>query len=322
MSKWRLSLAVLAITAVTVLGSTINAVIAQQAGGSGLQISPTRTELSVSPGEIKEFSVVVKNVTPGDITAKAFLNDFEADNVTGEPKIIVDDRKNNPGSLKSYLKGLQDFDLKSGESKEVKLSIDASADMPAGGYYGAVRFAAVPKGSQQSEADRQVALTASVASLVLVEVSGNITEQAQVNSVKIYRNKKASSFFMSAPNNIGVEIRNSGNTFSKPFGRVTVNKAGGKEIFAYELNNKDPRGNVLPNSSRTFIDELKNVKTPGRYTVTANVSHGNGGEVITSKVSFWYIPAWLLAVIVVLLLAAVGGAYYLYKKQFKGKRKK
>ena len=95
----------------------------------------------------------------------------------------------------------------------------------------------------------------------------------------------------------------------------------GKQVYSYELNNSTPRGNILPKSSRTFTDEVKNISKPGRYTATANVSHGTGGEVITQKVSFWYLPVWLIVTLLVLLAAIVGGAYYLYRKQFGKKRK-
>lgn len=313
---------IFAIAAVFLLAlSGFQTVVAQQQGGSGLQLSPTRTELSVQPGESKEFSLVVKNVTQGDVTVKTFLNDFEADNNTGDPKLIVDDSPSSSTSLKSYLKNLEDFDLKGGDSKEVKLSVDFPADAGAGGYFGAVRFVAVPKG-QQATADRQVALNASVASLVLVQVEGNIIEQVAVNKVEVRRDNKPSTFFTSKPNKLAVDIENKGNSFSKPFGRVQIMGMFNREAFSYEINNKDPRGNVLPRTSRVFVDDIQGISMPGRYTAIVNVSYGSGGEIITQKVSFWYIPFWIIGIIIGVILLIAGGGYVLYRRRgSRGKRR-
>lgn len=297
--------------------------IAQQGTGNGLQITPTRTELQVNPGEQKTFSITVKNVTQADVIAQVSLNDFESDGVTGEPKIIVNSKERTTSSLEPFLKGLEDISLKAGESKVVTLTIDAPADAPAGAYYGAIRFTAAPSTGEEGADDRQVTLTASVASLVLVEVAGDITEQIQLRSTKVERKVndgyKAGSFFMNPPTHLAIEVKNTGNGFSRPFGRVTINK-GKKEVYSYELNNKDPRGNILPRSVRTFRDEIKNVNQIGRYTANVSVSHGNGGEILTQSVSFWYMPGWIILLIVLLLVGVVIGGYFLYKKKFARRR--
>lgn len=315
-----------------------------QTGGSGVQITPTRTEMSLLPGEQKDFSIAVKNVTKGPITVKSFFNDFEADNVTGEPQIITDPNRQVANSMKSYIKGLGDFPLAAGETKEVKLSVDIPSSASPGGYYGVVRFAAVPQGTEGEQAGTQVSLTASVASLLLVEVSGNITEQIQVDSIKactvVFKDenqgkqegdklntsaapncpKSSSIFLQKAPNDVSIAITNKGNSFSKPFGRVTVTR-GGTEVYAYELNNTEPRGIILPNSSRVFSNKIENVNKFGRYTVTASVSYGQGGEVIVQKMSFWYIPTWMLLVLIALLVGLVVLIVVIYRK-LGSKRKK
>jgi len=309
----------------TVSFASFNNVGAQQSTGNGLQITPTRTELQINPGEVKTFSITVKNVTQASVRAKVSLHDFESDGLSGDPKIIVDpQQERSPSSLEPFMKGLEDISLNPGESKVVTLTLDAPADAAPGAYYGAVRFTATPDFEEQSSDDRQVTLTASVASLILVEVSGDITKQIQVRSTKVERQTKegfkAGSFFMQPPSHLAVEIKNNGNSFSKPFGRVSIMK-GSKEVYAYEINAKDPRGNILPKSVRIFRDEIKNVNSFGRYTANISVSHGDGGEILTQSVSFWYVPAWVIAVIVILLVAIVVGGYFIYKKKFARNRR-
>lgn len=302
-----------------VAGVARSAVKAQQSSGtgSGLSISPTRTELRIERGKSDEVKVSIRNVTKGAIVAKPFIADFESDNETGEPKLLTDPNKHNSASVYKFVKGLADVPLNPGEDKNLTYKVDIPADATAGAYYGAIAYRAVPASQAANENDGgQVALTANVASLVLIEVPGDITEKIQITSVKALSGDKGGSLFTHAPNKVGVTIKNLGNSFAKPFGTVTITNMSGKQIHSYELNNSTPRSNILPKTSRTFTDDLKGVKKPGRYTISASVSFGSGGEVLTQKVSFWYIPTWLAVALIVLLFGIVAGTYLLYRKQY------
>lgn len=292
----------------------------EQAGGSGLNISPTRTELRIEKGSSNTLNVIVKNISGTDIIAKAVIDDFESDNETGDPRYIIDAKEQLPTSLKPFISGVADIELKKDEQKTVEYQIRIPEDASAGAYYSAIRYTAIPK-SITEQKNFQVTLTASVGSLVLIEVPGEITEKIQLRSVRGYSGDKGGSFFTKRPDKIGVEVKNVGNTFSKPFGTVEVTNIFGKKVHSYEINNVNPRSNVLPASTRIFKDEVKGLTSIGRYTITANVSYANGGEVLTSKSSFWIVPMWLLVLLAILLLAVLVGGNTLYSKRFGSKRK-
>lgn len=303
--------------------ATLGVVAQEQDSGSGLQISPTRSEVTALPGEQKTISLILRNVTQGDVLAKIALNDFESDNTTGNPQIIVDTNKRTPYSISPMLKGMQDVELKKGETKEVKLTIDVPPNTSPGAYYGAIRYAANPKGATElPEGQRQVALTASVAHLVFVEVPGDIKQQIQIESLDIQKDDKKSSFFLRAPNKASIQIKNKGNGFSRPFGKVIMKNPFGKEVYSYDVNDFDPRRTILPNSSRVFEDSIKNVKTPGKYKVIGSVAYGDGGEVINYETSFWYIPTWLFITIIALIVGAIVLSYYIYHKRLSYKKKR
>ncbi len=310
-SLYKKLLVVLAL--VGLLASPLQFASAQQNSGSGLSISPTRTELSIKPGQAGTVTITIKNVTQGAITAKALVNDFEPDNDTGEPRLLTDDNKRSAASIRDFLIGFDDIELAPDEEKEINIPIQIPSDAAPGAYYGVIRYQAVPKSSGEQGAG-QVALTASVGSLVLIEVPGNITEKIQVMSVKAYLGDKSGTFFTNKPNQVGIKVKNLGNSFAKPFGQVQIKDMTGKQVHAYEINNSTPRGNILPNSERTFKDELKGISKPGRYTVTANVSFGRGGEILNYTASFWYMPTWMIIVVLVVLLALIGAAMYLFKR--------
>ncbi len=295
-------------------------VIAQEdnGGGSGLSISPTRSEFNIAPGTSQKLEITIRNVTSGSILAQPFVNDFEADNITGGPKLYQNPDKRNAATITKFLAGsLGEVLLKPGERKDLSYDLIVPEGAAPGAYYGAMTFKATPADGAAPQPG-EVGLTANVSSLVLIEVPGDITEKVAVTSVKAYQTTKdgdkTSSMFSTAPDKIGITVKNLGNSFAKPFGTVTMNNMFGKQVLSYELNNLQPRGNILPNSSRVFTDNIKGISMPGRYNITANVSHGRGGEIIVAKASFWYLPAWFIAVLAAIVLAVAAVAWWLFKR--------
>ncbi len=312
--KLKLSIQRVVLAAVaTLLLAVATPVAAQQKNSSGLSISPTRVELSLKPGEADKIDITLKNVTEGDITARPYVNDFESDNATGNPRIIVDTSKKSSTSIRDYVAGLDDVPLKAGETKHVTVFVQMPASIPPGGYFGIIRYLAIPGGSNAPQ-NGEVALSASVSTLVLIEVPGNIKQQVQLTNVLAYRGDSSGVFFTSPPDHVGVELKNFGNGFAKPFGRVVVKNMSGKEVYSYEVNNITPRANILPNSTRIFKDEIKNVKSPGRYTILASISYGNGSDVLVYKKAVWYIPFWMLIIILLILALLVAGIWIAYRR--------
>jgi hypothetical protein len=275
----------------------------EQVPGSGLQISPTRHELSVDAGTKKTVTISLKNVSGAKVNAKAIINDFESDDATGTPKLLTKAGQSSPASIKKLVTNLEDVPLDKDQVKDIAVTIAVPANASPGAYYGVIRFQAVPV---DADNDGNVSLTASVGTIMLIEVPGEIRESMEVLSIKAEKGGKSSFFFTSAPDKMAVQVKNTGNSFLKPFGKVTITK-GSKEIYSYELNNTDPRGNVLPDSTRTFRDDIKNIGGFGRYKAVANLGFGDGGEVVTVNATFWLIPLWLLVVIIALLVGLVLG---------------
>lgn len=280
------------------------------------------------PGDTREIIQTVKNVTTNAVTVDPVLNDFESNGVTGEPLLIGEADEVSAYSLREFLTLPESFDLNPAEEREVKVSVTVPADSSPGAYFGSVLYRASPVGSS---GEGQVALVASVGSLILLEVPGDITEKIQINDISGYLSGNPGSLFTKKPDQVGIEIENLGNGFSQPFGKVVVNDWRGNQIFIYELNEGSPRGNVLPSSTRLFLNDLANVevstingvetetktspiKWPGRYTIIGNISHGSTGEIYTVSSTFWYIPMWLLITLIVGLVLIVVGSIILFRK--------
>lgn len=271
--------------------------------GNGLRITPVRQELILAPGQQDSYEIEITNVSSGDMeSVVAILNDFESDNETGQPRLLVRDDQSSPFSLKDYVTLPEPFSLKAGESRSVTVGVNLPTDVSPGGYFGAVRFAPSTLGNID---EGNVALTASVGSILLVSVPGDVPEGMTLEKIEARRGGSSSTFFETAPDIAAATLKNTGNTILKPFGQVIVKDIFGNEVHRYEFNGGQLRGNVLPQSSRTFEDPIENISWIGRYTIEANLSFGEGGgTILQGKTTFWVIP-WKILLVVIALIAAV-----------------
>lgn len=309
-----------AVAALLLLFSTFPFASAQQGpSGSGLSISPTISQYTIKPGGSQSVTITLKNVTVDAVIAKGEVDDFKADNLTGNPQIITNSTQQSPNSIKPFVNNLDDVPLAKGQQKQVIIGLDIPKGTPAGAYYGVIRYRAVPKNLAQA-GPGQVALTASVGTIVLITVPGNIRTQVHVDGLQVYRGARAGTFFIKSPDKVGIKISNYGNGFIQPFGNIEVHDMFNKSVANFPFNNPKQLGNILPNSSRTFTHNFKGVNKIGRYTVLASVSYGNGGQVLTLKKTFWYIPIWLVVIILIILIGLLYAAFRSWRHYKRGQR--
>lgn len=312
----------LTVAVAVVLGLTLGlpALAQEDASTSGIAITPLVSEHTIEPGKAATFDITLRNITSGDIIAQGFIEDFEADNVTGNPRILTDSSQRSPYSISNFVAELEDVPLAKGEQKTVTIALQTPPNSAPGAYFGIIRYKAVPPNLAEPQPG-EVALSASVGTIVLITVPGTLTEQVELAGLNVYENKKEGFIFLKPPNEAGVDIKNLGNSFLKPFGTVEIRDMFGNEAFTYQLNDTNPRSNILPNSNRVFMDEIKNINKPGRYTMTASVTYGTGGEILTGKISFWYLPPWLAAIVAVALLSLIIASIWAWRHyRYRSKR--
>lgn len=279
--------------------------------GSGLKVSPVRTDLTINAGESKTVTVQVENVTAVGRDFRAIINDFVAgNNEYGQPALILDEDKFAPShSLKRFIVDVPDVNIPAGQKKDVRVVIKIPKDAAGGGYYGAVRFVPADQSTGQN-----ITLSASVGSLLLVRVPGDVKENLALTSFDVRRGERGitgSSFFTTSKDLYAVaRFNNQGNIHEQPFGKIVVKK-GDKIIQTTDINNTDPKGNVLPDSVRRFEVKLDKIGSWGKYTVEGNFGYGTSGQLISGKSTFYVVPAALLIAGLVLLLVIVGAIFWL-----------
>lgn len=284
-----------------------------QQSGNGFRISPVRAEYTIEKGKSESLTISLENPSDVKTVAKSVVNNFVPSvNEDGEARIILDENGPTPkNNFKSLVAPLGDVELAPKEKKDVQVTISVPADANAGGYYGAVRF--VP---QQAAGGGNVGLTASVGTIVLIRVPGNLTERLDLVQLSASQNGKAKSFFTSGNVSALLRVKNTGDIHVQPFGKILVKNMFGKTVYDYEVNNTEPRGNVLPDSVRKFEDQIKAKGLIGRYTIQANVGYTQGsGNLILAKASFWYIPTWALIALLLVILAIAAAIYMFLKRR-------
>jgi len=265
-----------------------------------LKLSPVRSDITVPAGTSATLGVKVTNLTNAPMTIQPIENDFIAGDERGTPALILDADKYAPThSLKRYMVPLKNVTIPANTVQEIKVTITVPTNAKPGGYFGAIRFAPVASDGAQS-----VNLNASAASIILMTVPGDMTEQLSLTNFDIMQGSKVDTLFQSA-NDLHLEIRmtSSSSVQEGPFGQVSVTQ-GKKVVYSYDFNTQDPRDMILPDSARRWDIPLKNIGSFGNYTVHATLTYGTKNETIDVSKSFWVIP-WTVVIV------AVGGALLL-----------
>ncbi len=270
---------------------------------NGLRVSPVRSDLTINPGETGKVTIFVQNVTSSPATLRAIVNDFIANtNETGQPDLILDENQYAEShSIKRFIVPIPNVTLQPNEQKQVVVSINVPKNASAGGYYGAVRFAPASAAGTSN-----VTLSASVGSLILVRVPGDIKEQLSVASFDVRQDNSTRLFFTDPKKLVAVaRFQNQGNVQVEPFGKITLKDRSGKILNTTEINNVLPRGSVLPDSIRRFDVPLDKVGKFGKYKLEASFGYGTTGQLITASTSFYVIPLPLLIIVGSLLLLLI-----------------
>lgn len=280
------------------------------ASDNGLKIAPVRTDIVVEAGTSRTVTVTVTNVTSSVSSYDVLINDFTASSdESGQPQILLDAEKFAPShSLKRLVGKVPGVTLTPGDSKNVNVTVTVPKDYAAGGYYGAIRL--VPH-TEEGAANQNVTLSASVGSLVLVTVPGDINQQVSVASLDVRKAVNANEvdvprtiFTNNKDLNAVIRFQNGGDVQEQPFGKLTLKNWRGKTVATYEVNdtkNGAPRGNVLPDSIRKFNTPLDKVGSFGKYTLEGNFGYGDSGQLITASSSFYVIPLSVIIAIVALI---------------------
>ena len=259
----------------------------------GMKISPVRFEEIADPGKTIRNEIKVTNNTGGKNTFYVYLRDFRAEGETGQAKLIP------PGTVTDYSLAAwiditgEGLELEVGETTAIPYAITIPADAGPGGYYGAILIGTLPPRLMLESEERGAGMTVAqqTGSLILLQVRGDVVEEARVREFTVDKNVYGTPF----ETKFLLRIENLGNVHIKPKGMISIKNMFGKEVTVFRVNDLD--ANVLPNSIRRFEEKWAGSNGFGRYTASCGLTFGTaadlggaGKQSLFAETTFWIVP--------------------------------
>ena len=274
-----------------------------QPAGQGLEISPLRIERNVDPGQTVEFDIRLRNITKATSITTASIEDFEAQEEGGQPKLLLSQNgksaEPSPYTFKPWVRSITSLTLVPQEAKNSHIVIKVPTNASPGSHFGVIRFTATAPGVEGTG----VSLTPSIGTLVFLRVSGNVVTKASIIELSALQNGQKKDFFEKGPIDFLLRIRNKGNVHIKPSGTLRVTNTFGNETAVLSVNKN--AGSILPQSVRRFAERLNKSSLFGRYKTEANIQYE--GKNLSRTLTFWVIPYKLIAILLGILILLIIG---------------
>jgi hypothetical protein len=282
-----------------------------------LTVSPPLVDESMDPGQSRQGRIMLINDTNDEQTYYTSIQKFMAKGEEGQQEYL--DEKDAAGLPKWLTLDQDKVTLKPGESKEFGWLIRLPQNAEPGGHYASVFFSTQPSTDGQTT----VGVGGKLGVLFLVNVSGNIKEDASVESFALVSREqdpaqaKPISSLNHLPALFELRVKNTGSVHIEPQGELEIRNLFGGKVAAVPANPQ--RSRVLPDSIRRirtiwgdkeivpakgFWDGLKNEWkgfAVGRYTAELKATYGKQQQPLAASVSFWVLP-WRLCLVGLLIL--------------------
>jgi len=316
MRRLATNLPVLLFAIVVFTASVLPGVAHADNAGQAFSISPPLLNLQANPGQTVTARITLTNISSSPMVMSAQANDFAAKDETGSPNIILNTNKTVAYPLRTWIQLPASFTLTPKQTRTIDIPIAVPKSGEPGGHYGVIRFTGAPESASGSN----VSLSASIGTLVLLQVSGNVQERASIADFYSASPKdfKKNAFFQTGPVGFVTRISDDGNIHIQPTGTITVKNMLGRKTAAMRVNGipgnaQDSPKNILPSSIRRFEAKLDNKWLFGRYTAQLDLTYGQNHRLTATK-SFWVIPYKIVVPAVIGIIVIVLGLWFGIKK--------
>lgn len=287
MSKIRLTTALVVV--LLLLFSSANSILAQES--RSITIIPPRFELFANPGEQLSEIIRVRNDSASPESLTVLVEDFTS---TGEEgQVVLEEGQSD--QLYSLAKWIQteatDIVIQPGEEKPFTFTINVPKNAEPGGHYASVLFQG---GGGQVEGGG-ASVVQRVGNLILLRVSGNVTENAEIETFS------APTYSQTTPLNLSLRVKNNGNTHIQPKGTIIITDLFGKKVDELPLSGQ----NVLPGVVRKMDTEWNKPNVLGYYTATLVSTYGQQNLPLTAATKFLVISPTAAILIGVGIIAGI-----------------
>lgn len=273
-----------------------------------LSLWPPLLEAMMQPGRSITAAYQLTNNSEIDLLIVPQIHSFEPLGNSGQIKISDQPAAGHqlPAadlpifSLDSGEKFGEPFLLKLGESRQIILKITIPEKSPEKDHYHTLLFSTVglPSLPGSSGDGGGASSVAQIGGNILITVS-QTGKPILSGKVRRFSAPRIIDSFDHTP--FGVILENTGRTFWKPFGSITITG-----ILKQKDEIKLLEQNILAYSSRELTLEPYRPKFPlGPFRANLNFSLNEDGPELSSTVAFWYLPYKLFGLILVFLIVSI-----------------
>ena len=287
MTHTRRNIASIAITALAAF-FLLSPLFSQAA--TGLTVQPVKFLYTVNPGQSVTGNISVTNAGGSEALVTPSVQDFVP--TAGSSNIQFVGKAPGVTSVEDWVAiqaPPQGFNLKIGETRQVRFTITAPKDAEPGSHFGVVLFRA----TDASEAGQSLKVGTQLGVLVLVTIPGSHLEKGKIDSFT------TKGFIQKGPVSFDVMFENTGTAYFQPQGTITITNLFGKMVGTVPVNGQI----VLPSGNRDITATWPAGFLLGPYTASLSLANSAGDSVGTATVHFFALPIWyILAVIAILVI--------------------
>jgi hypothetical protein len=270
-------------------------------------------ELRVAPGEEQRGLLKLYNETdtPQALTAK--IERFTAADQSGTPAFVSGDAASQDQFLNWFAVDTPTIQVAPEQVGLIPFTVRVPASATPGGYYAAIFWEPVV-----AETVGNLRVTSRVGTLVLVTVTGDLRETAELQSFTRVPDRNVVT---GLPLTFTATLANTGNVHIQPTGALTIRSWFGRTT-TIPLNSN--QRSILPETSRTFTldwgsssdesvwqqfwnqagQEFSQLAI-GKYTAQISVLVTASSSPVTATQTFWVVPTHALSVIGLVTLALI-----------------
>lgn len=276
---------------------------AQGAAGVGIIPAIIDPVEQFQPGESRQFSVKISNISGEDQTYYLSTRDIIGVRDAGVP-IFADDTSPKTGfELSEWITLSQtEIFIPQGGQADVPFDLAVPQDVNPGAHFGSVVVSVEPPRLRSSGAS----VGYEVGNIISIRIAGEVSESARIRQF-------ATSQYIYGSTNVTFEARieNEGNTLVKPTGPLEIQNMFGKRVALLNFNEsqagvfpKTPSSDGLRDYTIDWVDEAPGF---GRYEAKLSVVYGSEGKMhtISSTASFWILPTNIIVPAAITLFVVV-----------------
>ncbi len=285
--------------------------IANAQGGAGVGLRPATIEETLEPGETRQFTVQVSNLSGADQTYYLNRRDITGVGAGGVPIFAEENSERTGFELSEWIKlDIDKLDIPADGSANINFTLNVPENASPGSHFAGIFVSVEPPRLRSTGAS----VAYEIANIISIRVAGDAVESAQIRQF-------STSKYIYGSTNIDflIRIENEGNVLVRPMGPLEVNNMFGKRAAMLTFN--EALAGVFPKTTREFTITWEGEGTGfGRYEAVLSPVYGDLGRknTISSTVTFWILPMNIIgpsAIVLAIVLATIYIGVKLYVRR-------